>query len=83
MKKKKIDLSQFDDEALLLDGCDSAIQMVTDCGEPVYSYSALLKIFQAKGLTEAESVEWVCYNIIGLKGNGGFHIAHETLWEEE
>jgi hypothetical protein len=79
--KKTLELEQFCDEALLLSGCDEAIKMVTTEGAPVYSYESLVKIFQEQGMTEDEAIEWIDYNIIGLLGNGKFHIANETIWE--
>ena len=74
-------MEQFDDEALLLSGCDEAIVMVTVEGAPVYSYESLVKIFEEQGMTEDEAIEWIDYNVLGLTGNGKFHIANTTIWE--
>jgi hypothetical protein len=80
--KRKLDIDQFDEEALLLSDCDEAILMVTVDGVPVYSYESLLGIFQGQGMTEDEAIEWIDYNVLGLAGNGKFHVAKQTLWEE-
>jgi len=79
--KRKLEMEQFDDEALLLSGCDEAIVMVTVEGAPVYSYESLVKIFEEQGMTEDEAIEWIDYNVLGLTGNGKFHIANTTIWE--
>lgn len=75
-----LDLSQFDDEALLLDGLDHCISLVTTDGAPVYSYEKLVSHFvDEDGMSEDDAIEWIDYNILGLAGNGKFHVARELF----
>lgn len=55
------------EEALLFDGpdYDEAIVGVTDEGQVVYDYDAMVKILvERDGMEEMEAIEWIEYNTI-------------------
>jgi len=68
------------DEALILDGLDSAIAGESDCGRLIYDYSKTIKVFMDRdGMTQDEAIEWVDYNVMGVQCNGkGFIMMYET-----
>lgn len=68
------------DGALILDGLNDAIAGESDCGRLIYDYSKTIKVFMDRdGMTQDEAIEWVDYNVMGVKGNGdGFIMLYET-----
>jgi hypothetical protein len=77
----KLSMEQFQEGALLLDGCDNCIDLVTTDGVPVYSYDKLLKKFIEDGMDVNEAAEWIDYNVLGLTGNGNFHVAMKPFYQ--
>jgi hypothetical protein len=55
------------DEAIKFDNCDDAIIGVDQRGYLVYDYSKLVEVFKKQGMTTDEAVEWIDYNVLGVK----------------
>jgi|13_taG_2_1085334.scaffolds.fasta_scaffold81642_2 hypothetical protein len=71
----------IDDEAIQLDGCDSAILGVTDDGFLCYSYELLIDVFVTRDAMQPdEALEWVEFNILRLQGHcGHFHVIYTDI----
>lgn len=65
-----VELDNLEDGALILDGLDDAIIGSSDCGLLVYDYDKMLSIHIEKGMNHEEAVEWIGYNVLGVKCNG-------------
>ena len=64
--------------ALYLHGLDDAIAGASDCGKIIYDYKKVVSIFEKQGMTVDEAVEWIDYNVMGLKCNGvGFIMMYD------
>ncbi len=79
-----IDWQDFDyylrDDAIKLDGCDSAIIGVSESGELCYSYELLIDVFVTRdSMHYEESVEWIEYNVIPLLMSGRFTLVYTNL----
>lgn len=59
------EVADFNEDAVLWNGCDDAIIGYTPDGKVVYSIEKLWDVFVAQGMTQEEAVEWVDYNILG------------------
>lgn len=59
-------LGELSDEAIIFDDCESAILGSDDNGYAVYSHEKLIEIFESKGMTQDEAIEWIDYNIAGV-----------------
>jgi hypothetical protein len=68
------------DDAIQLDGCDSAVLGITDQGVLCYSYELLIDVFVTRdGMQPDEALEWVDFNIMGLHSNGAFHVVYTDI----
>jgi hypothetical protein len=59
-------LDELADEAMIFDGCSSAIVGHDQNGYAVYQHTKLVQIFESHGMTIDEAIEWVDYNIVGV-----------------
>lgn len=59
------EIADFNEDAILWDGCDDAIIGYTPEGIAVYSINKLWDVFIEQGMTSEEAIEWVDYNILG------------------
>jgi hypothetical protein len=72
-------LNRLDDEALILDGLDDCVIGHDDNGILIYSYSKMFDHFSEE-MTEEEAIEWIDYNVMGVKPNGkGFIICYDLV----
>ena len=70
------------DGALILDGLDDAIAGESDCGKIIYDYKKIVSIYKKQGMTQEEAVEYIDYNVMGVKCNGaGFIMMYEYFNE--
>ena len=68
------------EDAIQLGGCDSAVLGITDEGVLCYSYELLIDVFVTRdGMQPDEALEWVEFNIMGLHGNGSFHVVYTDI----
>ena len=66
------------EDALILHGLDDAIAGESDCGRLIYDYNKMLRIFIRQGMSEAEAIEWIDYNVMGVQCNGkGFIVLYD------
>ena len=67
------------DGSLILQGLNKAIEGQSDCGRLIYSYNKVVNIFMSHGMTQEEAVDYIDYNVFGVKCNGkGFIMMYET-----
>tara|TARA_R100000808_G_scaffold512_3_gene2712 strand:+ start:5914 stop:6150 length:237 start_codon:yes stop_codon:yes gene_type:complete len=72
-----VEIDNLEDGALILDGLDDAIVGSSDCGLLVYDYKKMVSVFMSQGMGHEEAVEWIDYNVLGVKCNGkGFIMMH-------
>lgn len=66
----KIDINEYADGAVLLDGFDEAIIGISEefGNEPriIYDKSKMLEILENQGMTLEEAIEYYDFNILGL-----------------
>jgi|TARA_R110002020_G_scaffold147134_2_gene322238 hypothetical protein len=68
------------DGALILQGLDEAIEGQSDCGRLIYSYNKVVNIFISQGMTQEEAIDYIDYNVFGVKCNGeGFIMMYDYL----
>jgi len=68
------------EQAIQLDGCDSAVLGITDQGFLCYSYELLIDVFVTRdGMQYDEAVEWIEYNIVPLHMHGDFTMVYTDL----
>lgn len=67
------------DEAIQLDGCDSAVLGITDKGYLCYSYELLIDVFVTEGMQYDEAVEWIEYNVVPLHMYGDFTLVYTDI----
>ena len=69
--------------ARILEGLDEAIEGTSDCGRLIYGYDKMVeRLKQRDGMSYADAVEWIDYNILGGKVGNGF-IVMQAITEEE
>ena len=72
----------IDSEAIYLHGLDDAIAGASDCGRIIYDYKKMVSIYKKQGMTENEAIEYIDYNVMGLKCNGkGFIMMYDYIYE--
>lgn len=54
-----------------------------DCqdGRAVYSYRKMVECLMKNGMSETDAIEWIDYNVLGLRGDG-FPIVVEFFEDE-
>lgn len=73
MTKFLLDIDEFCEGAILLDGMEAAIVGVVNSFEGrkiMYSTEKILEILQQDGMTYSEAEEYFDYNILGLYAGG-------------
>ena len=64
--------------ALYLHGLDDAIAGASDCGKLIYDYKKIVSIYEKEGMTQQEAVDYIDYNVMGVKCNGaGFIMMYD------
>ena len=64
--------------ALYLHGLDDAIAGASDCGMLIYDYQKLVPIYEKEGMTQEEAIDFIDYNVMGVKCNGaGFIMMYD------
>lgn len=72
----------LDSEAIYLHGLDDAIAGESDCGKIIYDYKKMVSIYKKQGMSEDEAIEYIDYNVMGLKCNGkGFIMMYDYIYE--
>ena len=75
----EIILDSLDKEALILDGLDHCVLGYDDHGILIYSYAKMFEHFSEE-MTGDEAIEWIDYNVMGVKPNGkGFIICYDLI----
>ena len=68
------------DDAIKLDGLDSAVLGITDTGHLCYSYELIVDTFVTRDeMQYDEAIEWVEYNIVPLHMYGGFSLVYTDI----
>ena len=68
--------------ALYLHGLDDAIAGESDCGKIIYDYKKIVSIYEKQGMTQEEAVEYIDYNVMGVKCNGaGFIMMYDYIYD--
>ena len=72
-----------DEDIIQFDGYDNACIGITDDNRLVYDYSKLvLETMKMDSCSRIDAIEWVDFNILGMKGNN-MPVIMYSLWEEE
>lgn len=70
----------FGDDTILFDECDAAITGVSNgcnlTGQVIYDYDKLVRVFEKKGMSHEDAVEWVEDNVAGAGIKNGPIIMH-------
>ena len=65
------------DNAIQFDGLDYAIIGTSHDGYYVYDYDRMIECFVSDdGMTEAEAIEWIDFNVLGINGGTGFIVVY-------
>ena len=65
------------DNAIQFDGLDYAIIGTSHDGYYVYDYDRMIECFVSdNGMTEAEAIEWIDFNVLGINGGTGFIVVY-------
>ena len=67
------------DNAIQFDGLDYAIIGTSHDGYYVYDYDRMIECFVSdNGMTEAEAIEWIDFNVLGINGGEGLVILYSN-----
>ena len=64
----------MNEDAIRFDGLDEAIIGTDHNGFIIYDHDIMIALFCRQGMTTAEAVEWIAYNVLGTNAGNGFTV---------
>jgi len=64
----------MNEDAIRFDGLDEAIIGTDHNGFIVYDHDIMITLFCRQGMTTAEAIEWIDYNVLGTNAGNGFTV---------